>query len=398
MPAPAKITGRGAASRAGRGVLLAGAGAGLLLPLVVIVCVLGFFSQAQQQLCSAGVGGSAVPAGAAPPDAMPPALRALYLEPLQLQRGRWYEVGSTYYAAGDSTGSGHYGAIPDPAQANLDAHPDSFAELSTLTTNPYPNFRFEDANALGALPYMTALRVARGRRSVVVYKRDIGFGQGPKTLDGQRFRIDLWQPAAQALGVTSSLVKITLAPEAGAGNVLHATPDDAGVDPAVACSGLGAPAGPLPLTDGQRAKLLPNGLAAAPRDAPEPIKRMIAAGNQIVGKPYQLGGGHGQPLTGVWSTYDCSSSVEHLLYAGGFIADPSYTVDSGTLAGSWGQPGYGPLISVLANPDHVYLYVAGLRWDTHNVSAGDGPNPGIGWHLNTRDDIGFVARHPGGGY
>ena len=61
-------------------------------------------------------------------------------------------------------------------------------------------------------------------------------------------------------------------------------------------------------------QLLPNGLAAAPADAPPAVKEIIAAGNQIVGKPYLYGGGHGLPLSEVAPAYDCSSSVEHLLY------------------------------------------------------------------------------------
>ena len=41
---------------------------------------------------------------------------------------------------------------------------------------------------------------------------------------------------------------------------------------------------------------------------------MIAAGNQIVGRPYVYGAAHGLPLSEVAPAYDCSSSVEHLLY------------------------------------------------------------------------------------
>ena len=46
---------------------------------------------------------------------------------------------------------------------------------------------------------------------------------------------------------------------------------------------------------------------------------MIAAGNEIVGIPYVYGGGHGVPLDQIASSYDCSSSVEHLLYGGGLM-------------------------------------------------------------------------------
>ena len=50
-----------------------------------------------------------------------------------------------------------------------------------------------------------------------------------------------------------------------------------------------------------------NGPAVAP-PAPEDVKEMIAAGNQIATKPYRYGGGHGR-----WedSGYDCSGSVSY---------------------------------------------------------------------------------------
>ncbi len=75
-------------------------------------------------------------------------------------------------------------------------------------------FTFQDANALGVLPYMTALRVVHEGKSIVVYKRDIGYGQGPSehTPEGFQYRIDLWGPAAAAIGVTKDQVDIELAP------------------------------------------------------------------------------------------------------------------------------------------------------------------------------------------
>ena len=66
----------------------------------------------------------------------------------------------------------------------------------------------------------------------------------------------------------------------------------------------------VPVTAGERAQLLPNGLAAAPADAPLAVREIIAAGNQIVGKPYLYGGGHGLALSEIAPAYDCSSSVE----------------------------------------------------------------------------------------
>jgi hypothetical protein len=42
------------------------------------------------------------------------------------------------------------------------------------------------------------------------------------------------------------------------------------------------------------------------------------------------------------------------------------------------------------------MYVAGLRWDTHDAAGpGDG-STGIGWHPLVREAAGFVVRHPVG--
>jgi cell wall-associated NlpC family hydrolase len=139
---------------------------------------------------------------------------------------------------------------------------------------------------------------------------------------------------------------------------------------------------------------LPDGLAAAPAGAPAAVKAMIAAGNQIVGKPYVYGGGHGLPLSQVAPSYDCSSSVDHILY-GARLLPVADTVTSGELE-SFGRPGPGRWVTLYASADHVFMYVAGLRWDTHDAAGpGDG-STGIGWHPLVRDAAGFVARHPVG--
>jgi hypothetical protein len=85
---------------------------------------------------------------------------------------------------------------------------------------------------LGGLPYMQALTITYQGRSVVAYKRDIGFGQGGKERDGHRYRIDLHTEAAKALGFSGEgLVQITL------GNAPTPTAADIG------CSG--TPAEPI---------------------------------------------------------------------------------------------------------------------------------------------------------
>jgi hypothetical protein len=155
-----------------------------------------------------------------------------------------------------------------------------------------------------------------------------------------------------------------------------------------------AAAGSTPVAGGPHAQLLPGGDAAAPASAPPAVVEIIAAGNQITGRPYVYGGAHGLPLNLVAPAYDCSSSVSHLLYGGGLLA-----VDDDMTSGafeSWGLPGPGRWVTIYASATHVFMYVAGLRWDTWNAAgAGDGGD-GIGWHPLVRGDAGFVARHPPG--
>jgi hypothetical protein len=49
-----------------------------------------------------------------------------------------------------------------------------------------------------------------------------------------------------------------------------------------------------------------------------------------------------------------------------------------------------------ASPEHVFMYVAGLRWDTHNAAGPADGSSGIGWHPMIRSSAGFIARHPVG--
>jgi hypothetical protein len=301
-------------------------------------------------------------------------------------------VGATEYGGPGDPTSGAIGA----SGANLLQHPDSYAELGGYT--------FPTATAMGGLPYMTPLRITWGRRSAIAYKRDFGFGGPP--IEGYARVIDLWWELAESLGIPyengmwSGPVRIERPPPTGAGDLLGqsigaqttlVSTSLQAQDP-VACTP-GAATG-VPLTSGDRARLLPNGQAAAPADAPLAVKRMIAAGNQIAGKPYEVGGGHGLPLSEVAPAYDCSSSVEHLLYGAGLLP-VSYDAASGTLE-SFGAPGPGAWVTLYANADHVFMYVAGLRWDTHDAAGpGDG-STGIGWHPLIRSSAGFVARHPVG--
>jgi len=404
MAVPAVIAAaakRRAASAAARWAPIVALGV-LAIPLFMVLLVLALFVGTPEATCRAqglAAGGPVPVTPANPPGGLSASQRALFAAPLQMQPGRWYAAGATYYYAGDSTGSSAYGAIPDPTQSNLTQHPDTFAELSVLTHNPANGgtFTFDDANALDRLPWMTALRVAYGHRSIIVRKRDIGYGQGAATIDGERYRIDLWGPSARALGTTSSLVHIELVPQTGAGATIGETPGATTIATSAATcpAAIGAGTGPLPLTPGERARLLPGGLAAAPERAPAAVKRLIAAGNELVGKPYLWGGGHGTPLGSISQFYDCSSAVSYLLFHAGLFVSPFAWV-SGDLGSRYGAAGYGRWISVLGDADHVYLYAAGLRFDTHRWDSADGGVEGIGWHTEQRPDTGFHPRHPVG--
>ena len=139
---------------------------------------------------------------------------------------------------------------------------------------------------------------------------------------------------------------------------------------------------------------LKDGRLLAPASAPTRIKRVIAAANQIVEKPYVYGGGH-KPYRRGWLDrgYDCSGSVSHALHGGGFLRSP---LPSGPLM-SWGRSGPGSWLTVYASGGHAYLVVAGFRFDTsmHDSDA-PGPSTGPRWSRTLRRSSSFVARHPRG--
>ncbi|MGZ4167201.1 MAG: hypothetical protein ACXVFO_11195 [Solirubrobacteraceae bacterium] len=309
------------------------------------------------------------------------------------------QVGATEYGGPGDLSSGTVGA----SGQSLLAHPDSYAELGGIT--------FQTASAMGGLPYMTPLRVTWGGHSAVAYKRDFGLGGGP--VAGLPRVIDLWWRFAAALripyeaGRWSGAVQISRPPVGGAGGVLGQTlaaasggpsavpgPGSSGAGSPDACAAAVPAAAGVPLTSGPRAQLLSDGQAAGPIAAPAAVKGIIAAGNQIAGRPYLVGGGHGLPLNAVAPAYDCSSSVEHLLYGGGLLP-VAYDAASGALE-TFGRAGPGRWVTIYASADHVFMYVAGLRWDTHDAAGpGDG-SAGIGWHPLVREARGFLVRHPVG--
>jgi cell wall-associated NlpC family hydrolase len=135
---------------------------------------------------------------------------------------------------------------------------------------------------------------------------------------------------------------------------------------------------------GGQAVLQPDGTASPPIEAPPAVQEIIHAGNLISNSPYKWGGGHGRWLD---DGYDCSGSVSFALFAGGLLGSP---LTSGGFI-NWGEPGPGRWITIYTNPGHIYMVVAGLRFDTSGRTR-----LGSRWQTGMRPPGGFVVRHPPG--
>jgi 3D (Asp-Asp-Asp) domain-containing protein len=162
----------------------------------------------------------------------------------------------------------------------------------------------------------------------------------------------------------------------------------------------------LALTPGQTATILSNGQATAPADAPAAVKLAIAAGNELIDKPYVYGGGHGQPLSELAAGYDCSSTVSYILHAAGLLG--LYAETSGQLE-RYDASGPGAWISVYANSAHAFVDIAGIVMDTawyapvKPISPDSGPRwqpasiiPAQYAGDEADGNGGFVQRHPEG--
>ena len=135
--------------------------------------------------------------------------------------------------------------------------------------------------------------------------------------------------------------------------------------------------------DGPRA-IFANGRVVAPRRAPAAVHRAVAAANEIQLAPYQYGGGHGRPSSGL----DCSGSVSYVLRKAGLLDSP---MPSGAFR-KYGRSGEGKWITIFARPGHVFMTICGLRLDTSSRGTGIGPR----WTTKPRATKGFHPRHPAG--
>ena len=141
---------------------------------------------------------------------------------------------------------------------------------------------------------------------------------------------------------------------------------------------------PTKLAPGDKATVGSDGLAMAPANAPDQVKAIIAAGNEIAKTPYKYGGGHGS-----WqdSGYDCSGSVSYALHGAGLLEQ---SMPSGGFM-NWGDAGPGQWVTLYAKSSHIFMVVAGLRFDTSGRS-----NAGTRWQADMRSGDGYAVRHPTG--
>jgi hypothetical protein len=136
---------------------------------------------------------------------------------------------------------------------------------------------------------------------------------------------------------------------------------------------------------GYSAQIGRNGHAVAPPHAPAKVKRAIAAGNELQGKPYVFGGGHKRMYD---RGYDCSGTVSYVLNKIGLLRGSMPS--KGFL--KYGRRGEGDWVTVYAKNGHVFLVVAGLRLDTGGGRGRTGPR----WKPLPRTTRGFHLRHPPG--
>jgi len=253
---------------------------------------------------------------------------------------------------------------------------------------------------------LSLLRLTAATHQTVI-ARVADWGTGGAPVDGHARAVDLWWQTADQLGLPGSsgswsgLVRIARTPATGAGSLLAQTP--AAPVPtdtqSVVCAGLSA--GRLTLVPGPRARILPDGSAAAPNDAPAPVQAAIAAANQIHSTYYQAQ--RPEPLTNPNPWYDCSSSADYVLYHAG-LNGPGVTAGGdnagdSTLLESYGQPGPGRWITVYANSGHAWIVIAGLAFDTAdyggpNLPAGTGPRWRSDPTANLADGQQYIVRHP----
>jgi len=201
-------------------------------------------------------------------------------------------------------------------------------------------------------------------------------------------------PAFEELPTRNSRAK-AIEPVAGETAATAALPTEKASDPAPKLTGASAPLARNSRADSREsspsgdaaissAEVLKEGVALPPIEAPAAVHSIIEAGNSIARTPYLWGGGHGKWLD---KGYDCSGSISYALASAGLLNAP---LASGPLM-SWGKPGKGRWVTIYTNPGHVFMVVAGVRFDTSGTRT-----TGSRWQSTMRPTGGYIVRHPPG--
>ena len=191
---------------------------------------------------------------------------------------------------------------------------------------------------------------------------------------GTRAKVSAWERRAHASVGGSSDVRIDGRLSPGEAALLRRE---------VEAAEAGKPAAPVTAPT-ESATLAADGTAIAPASAPEVVKQIIAAGNEIHDKPYKYGGGHAKRID---SGYDCSGSISYALQGAGLLTT---ALNSSGFA-RWGDSGPGQWVTIYGNAGHAYMVVAGLRFDTSGRAEQDSR-----WHTEMRSSRGYTVRHPAG--
>ena len=246
----------------------------VMLPVLVAAGVAGLFAQEAENACggAGSVGQVNQPAGGGPLSA------GLYAVPLGLAPGRWYEVGATEYGGPGDPTSGDYGSIPNPGESYLPSHPDSFAELSVLDSNPANtgglHIRRRERAEQPSVSHRAARRSRRPRRLLLKARHwatDKDLASSSSTASPTALTCGGRPPGSFRSPRARSRFSLRRAPGQRQRSARSQRPPKpaAPAKRARACPvAEGAGSIPLPLTPGAQTKMLRSGLAAAGEEAP----------------------------------------------------------------------------------------------------------------------------------
>jgi len=400
------------------GGLLIGAPLGLVFSLV-------FLGEAQQQLCGGGT--SDVSAAGEPP-----------LVQYYIGAANRYSLGENGYAylAAINDVETTFGTNLHTSSAGaigwMQFEPGTFVRYGVAVSQPggAPDAYDPQDAIYSAANYLHASRApGNWSEAIFAYNRSPAYVaqiqalaarySGPNGLQDLRADIAAAWGSTQPSGLPAPATFVSYSSTANAGGAGCCTSEEAapvggGSSPGQAsCAGLNIDVTPVP---GPIAVIMPNGLARPPEQAPPEVQAMVAAGDRINDMDYQWGGGHAnlslsdsqtdpQPQGGDGPGdngtpgYDCSGSTGYVLYGGGFgsyFGGPNGAIPSSGNFGAFGRPGRGRWVTWYFTAGHVFIYVAGIVFDTNHTPGARPPtNPPTGPRWTTGDDVAWEQSSSG---